>query len=95
MSKRTLSTSTQIGDESNQSAYLPWVTPLKMPMACATMDAGLLASAGSSRVVLCLATPLKASRYCSAIRRLAASLPPLALQIKHRNVRPGAEQRKK
>ena len=70
-------------DESSQSTYLPWVTPLKMPMACATMEAGLLASAGSSRVVLCLATPLKASRYCSAIRRLAASLPPLALQVQH------------
>lgn len=35
--------------------------------------------AGSSKVVPALAIPPKAVRYCSAMRMLAASLPPSAL----------------
>ena len=50
-----------------------------MERAWATMDAGSLLLAGSMRVVPALAMLPKAFRYCSAMRMLAASLPPSAL----------------
>lgn len=59
------------------------LTLLYIDNACATMDAGSLLLAGSSSVVPALAMPPKAVRYCSAMRMLAASLPPSAL---HHNV---------
>lgn len=55
------------------------LTLLYIDSACATMDAGSLLLAGSSSVVPALAMPPKAVRYCSAMRMLAASLPPSAL----------------
>ena len=56
------------------------LTLLYIDSACATMEAGSLLFAGSSSVVPALAMPPKAFRYCSAMRMLAASLPPSALQ---------------
>lgn len=55
------------------------LTLLYIDSACATIEAGSLLLAGSNSVVPALAMPPKAVRYCSAMRMLAASLPPSAL----------------
>ena len=57
------------------------LTLLYMDSACATMEAGSFALVGNSKVLPALAMPPKAVRYCSAMRILAASLPPSALQV--------------